>query len=462
MRTMTPSAASKKAKTAPGLRQLIPVPFYGSVGWARRDPLDFLVKNRQRFGDVFRNQFGPWVYHLLSHPSHIQHVLQDNYKNYPRSRHYKFTKLVIGDGLVSTEGDAWRRQRRMIQPSFNHQRVAGLAGKMIEGVSEMLGRWEAGAIARGERFDVAEEMIRLTLSIVGKTLLGTELGGESDTIGPAVAEALRYLDHRINVPLAMPLGVPTPRNLRFRRAMRTLNEIVYRIIRERRAAGRDTGDLLAMLMSVRDEESGQGMSDREIRDQVMTFIGAGHETTAVALGWTWYLISRHPECEERLREEVGGALGGRAPTVSDLPKLAFTKRVVEESLRLYPPVVAVIRDVIDEDVIGGFHIPAGSGVILSQYVTQRHPEFWTEPDRFDPERFLPERSAGRPRFAWFPFLGGPHQCVGAEFAMMEMTLAIAMTMQRFRLRLHPSAKVEPHVTLSLRARYGIPMIAAPA
>jgi cytochrome P450 len=456
---MTVTSETTKPKTAPGLRQILPLPFYGSVGWARRDPLDFLLKNRQRFGDVFRNHFGPWVYHLLSHPAHIQHVLQDNYKNYPRSHHYKFTKLVTGDGMVSTEGDEWRRQRRMVQPSFNHQRVAGLAGLMGQAIEEMLARWESGKVGRGEPFDIAAEMTRLTLAIVGKTLLGTELGGETDTIGPAVAEALTYIDYRIDEPLALPVFVPTPRNLRFKRAMRVLDELVYRIIAARRAEGGDRGDLLAMLMAARDEQGGGRMSDKEVRDQVLTFIGAGHETTAVALGWTWYLLSQHPECEGRLREEIEAVLGGRAPGMSDLPRLVYTKRVIEESLRVYPPIVAVIRAVIEEDVIGGFHIPAGSGVILSQWVTHRHPEFWEEPEKFDPDRFSPEKSAGRPKFAWFPFLGGPHHCIGVEFAMMEMTLTLAMVMPRFRFRLQPGAKIEPQVMTSLRAKYGIPMTA---
>jgi len=449
---------SKGLKIAPGLRQLLPLP-YGSVGWARRDPLGFLVENRRRFGDVFRNQFGSWVYHLLAHPAHVQHVLQDNYKNYPRSRHYRFTKLVIGDGLVSTEGDVWRRQRRMIQPAFNHQRVSGLAGKMIEAAQEMLERWQKYATS-GEVFDVAGEMIRLTLAVVGKTLFGVELGGETDSIGPAVAEALSYLNYRIDVPLALPLAVPTARNLRFRRAMRTLDEVVYRIVAQRRADGRDTGDLLSMLLAVRDEESGEGMSDRELRDQVMTFIGAGHETTAVALGWTWYLLAQHPHVEERLRQEVGAVLGERIPGIADLPRLPYTRAVIEESLRLYPPVVAVIRDVIEEDQIGGFRIPAGSGVILSSYVTQRHADFWPQPDQFDPDRFSPQRSEGRAKFAWFPFLGGPHQCIGSEFAMMEMMLVVAMVMQRYRLKLAQGAKVEAKVTLSLRAKNGIPMTLA--
>ncbi len=195
-----------------------------------------------------------------------------------------------------------------------------------------------------------------------------------------------------------------------------------------------------MLLAVRDEETGEGLTDRELRDQILTFIGAGHETTAVALAWTIYLLCRHPEADDRLRAEVAEVLGGRTPTAADLPRLAYTRRVIEESLRIYPPVYAVVRDAVADDEIGGFHIPARSMIILSPYVTHRHPEFWPDPEAFDPDRFLPDRSAGRPRFAWYPFLGGPHQCIGQEFAMMEMILTIAMLAQAFRFRLRPAPR----------------------
>ena len=451
------------ARQAPGLRQLLPLP-YGHAGEARQDPLAFFVKNWRRFGDVFRYQVGPWTYHLVSHPDHVRHVLQDNYRNYPRSFHYRFTRLVIGDGLVATEGDVWRRQRRMVQPAFHEARVAALAGQMADATAAMLDRWDALRLAEsGEPFNVAAEMVGLTLRIVGKTLLGVDLGGETDVISPAVTEALSYLDYRMNNRIVWPLAVPTPRNLRFRRAMRTMDRVVYDIIRRRRSGG-DTGDLLSMLLSVRDEETGAGMTDKEVRDQVMTFIGAGHETTAVALAWTWYLLSQHPEVERRVREEVDDVLGGRAPAARDTRRLCLTRHCFEEALRLYPPVFAVVRDVIADDEIGGYHIPAGSSVILCQFITHRHPAAWDEPERFDPDRFLPERGATRPKFAYFPFLGGPHQCVGNDFALMEAAIILSMVLQRYRLRMPPGTVVEPEQTLTLRPRGGMRMTAerAPA
>lgn len=442
---------SRVGATAPGVRQLLPLP-YGFVLESRRDPLGFLRRSADLYGDVFRTQVGPMVIHLLSHPDHVRHVLQDRHKNYPRSWHYRFTKLVIGNGLVATEGEVWRKQRRLLQGAFQPQRVAEFAPPMVEATSEMLDRWSAGAV-----FDAHQEMIRLTLRIVGKTLLGVELGGHADKIGPAVTEALAYLDYRINTLLAPPLAVPTPRNLRFRRARRVIDELIFEIIRERRR-GPGTNDMLSMLLSVRGDENGAGMSDQEVRDQVITFIGAGHETTAVSLTWTLYLLTQHPEWEARVREEVESVLSGRRPMVADLTRLQTVRRVIEESMRLYPPVFGVVRDVVEDDVIGGYHIPASTSVVVSQHVTHRHPEFWEEPDRFDPDRFLSERSAGRPRFAYFPFLGGPHHCIGAEFAMMETTLIVAMILQRFRLRLAPGAVVEQLPLLTQRPKHGLPMV----
>jgi cytochrome P450 len=273
--------------------------------------------------------------------------------------------------------------------------------------------------------------------------------------------ALAYLEYRLANLLSLPLSVPTPRNLRARRALATLDSIIFAIIARRRSApeaDRDAGDLLGLLLATQDEETGSGLTDRELRDQVLTFIGAGHETTAVALAWTLYLLIQHPGAEGRLRAEVAEVLGDRTPVASDLPRLAYTRRVIEESLRLYPPVYALVRDVKANDEIGGFSIPARSMVILSPYVTHHHPGVWPEPEAFDPDRFTLERCALRPRFAWYPFLGGPHQCIGQEFALMEITLVVAMLVQSFRFRLAPGFQVEPQPMLSLRPLGGLSLI----
>jgi cytochrome P450 len=453
----TAIAADKEAPIAPGVRQWLPLPI-GIVAEARRDTLGYLFRSARRYGDVFRSHVGPQVTHLVTHPDGVKHVLVDHQKNYPRSWIYRHTRLVIGNGLVATEGEVWRRQRQMLQPAFQPQRIAQLAGAMTAVTAEMLDDWRMAS--NGQPLDVFQEMIGLTLNIVGRALLGVDLAQDRDVITRTVLTALLYLEFRITHLFSPPVWVPTLRNLRFQRAMRSLDEVVFRIIRERREGG-PTNDMLSMLMALRDEETGAGLSDQEIRDQVNTFIGAGHETTAVALTWTWYLLSQHRDVQERVRDEVRSVLGDRVPTVADLPRLALTRRVIEESMRLYPPVYAVAKDVVSDDVIGGYRIPARSMILLSQYITHRHLEFWDDAERFDPDRFLPERVAARPRFAYFPFLGGPHHCIGSEFAMMEAMLIVAMTLQRFRLRLTPGAVVEPESKLTLRPRGGLSMLLEP-
>jgi cytochrome P450 len=424
----------------------------------RRDPLGFLLDGRGRFGDVFRFQVGPLTFHLVAHPDHVKHVLLDHQKNYPRSWYYDRAKVGAGEGLVTTEGAAWKRLRRMAQPAFHVQMVAALAGLMTETTVAMLGRWREHARAGGGPLDVSAEFMALALRIACRALMGIDLGGDADRVAPAVTEALGYVEHRLSHLLAPPPAVPTPRNLRFRRAMRTLDGVVFDVIARRRESPEsDAGDLLSMLLAARDEANGSGLSDRELRDQVFTFLVAGYETTAVALSWTVALLDRHPEADRQLRDEVSAVLGGRTPTIEDLPRLDYTRRVVEEALRLYPPVYGLVRDAREVDVIGGFRIPARSMIVLSPYVTHRHPDFWPDPEVFDPDRFTPERSAGRPRFAWYPFLGGPHQCIGQDFAMMEATLVIAMLAQNVRLRLAPGATLVPKPMLSLRPRDGLPM-----
>jgi cytochrome P450 len=437
----------------------VPLP-YGWIARLRRDPLGFLLDGLRRYGDVFRFQLGPRVIHQLAHPDHVKHVLLDHQKNYPRSWLYDRAGVVVGSGLVTTEGPAWRRLRRMAQPAFHQQRVAALAGVMTAATEAMIERWRVHARS-GAPLDVAAEFVAVTLRVVGRALLGIDLGGEADRIGPAMTTALGYLEYRLGNLFSLPPGVPTPRYLRTRRALATLDALVYDIIGRRRAAPeaeRDTGDLLSMLLATQDDETGAGPTDRELRDHVLTFIGAGHETTAIALAWTVYLLSQHRDAEEHARTEVAAVLDGRMPTADDLPRLIYTRRVIDEALRLYPPVYALGRDVRASDEIGGYRIPAGSMVILSPYVTHHHPGIWPDPETFDPDRFTPERSAGRPRFAWFPFLGGPHQCIGQEFALMEMTLVVAMLVQSFRFRLAPGFHVEPQPILSLRPRGGLPLI----
>jgi cytochrome P450 len=309
--------------------------------------------------------------------------------------------------------------------------------------------------------DVAAEMSRLTLGIVARALFGTALGEDEDEFRGAVSGGLAYANHLVNHFFALPLAVPTPANRRARRAVSRLDRIVWKVIGERRRDARDRGDLLSMLISARDAETNEVMTDRQLRDEVVTFLVAGHETTAVTLSWTWHLLAQHADVERRLHTEVDAVLEGRMPTLADLPELRYTRMVLEESMRLYPPVWGTMRQAYADDVVGGQLVRKDETVTVSPWLTHRHPDLWERPEEFDPERFTPERSAARPEYAYFPFGGGPRRCIGNQFAMMEAQLILAMTVQAFSLHAVPGHPVEPDPILTLRPRHGVWMTLRP-
>lgn len=444
---------TRTLKIAPGPRGL---PLVGSLPAFRRDPLGFYLNARREFGDVIRFRGGPWTWYLLAHPDDVRHVLQHNHPNYRKGRFYDLLRPTLGEGLLTSEGSFWLRQRRLAQPAFHRQRLAAFGAIMTDATAALLKRWRPYA-ASGEPFNIAREMMRLTLEIVGRTLFSTDVTGEADAVGRALTVVIKHVNDLETRFFPLPANFPTPANRRYRRAQRTLDEVVRHVIEERRRAGTDHGDLLSMLLLAQDEETGATMSDRHLRDEVMTIFLAGHETTANTLSWTVYLLSKHPDVERRLHAELVEVLGGRTPTVEDLPRLRYTGMVIEEALRLYPPVWGFGRQAITDDEIGDYYLPANSLVILSPYVTHRHPDFWENPEDFDPERFTPERAAGRPRFACFPFSAGPRQCIGNAFAMMEAQLILAMVAQTYRLDLVPGHPIEPEPTVTLRPRYGVMM-----
>jgi cytochrome P450 len=426
----------------------------------RADPLAFVSRLRREFGDVVCVRMGPLRVFMVFHPEGVKHVLQDNHRNYVKGPLIARARVLIGDGLFTSEGDLWRRQRRLAQPAFHHERLAGLVDVITRLTGEHLHRWHPVGSSPPLR-DIAAEMSTLTLTIAGITLFGENLEGEAAAAGRALRVALEFTGQRIMSYLAVPLAIPTARNLAFRRAVRILDDVVYDIIASRQRSRSDAGDLLSMLLAARDEETGAGMTRRQLRDEVMTFFLAGHETTAVTLAWTWYLLARHPAIEARLREESVAGLGTGSPTYADLPHLRFTRMVIQEAMRLYPPVWGIGRQALEEDTIGGYRVPRGGIVNLSPYVTHRHPDVWNEPERFDPERFDPARAASRHRFAYFPFGGGPRLCIGEAFALMEAQVIVAMVAGRYRLRPRGGYAAEPEVHLTLRPRGGMPMTIAP-
>jgi cytochrome P450 len=455
---MTMPFESKELKQAPTPRG---APFVGNLFEAWKDPTGLFLRSTREHGDIVLFRFGPFRYFLANHPGAAKHVLVDNHKNYVKSRSYRGLKLLLGQGLLTSEGDFWRRQRKLAQPAFHRERLAGFARTMVDATDAMLGRWSR--VAAGEAFDVHAEMMRLTFRIVGQTLFSTDVESDADAVGPALNVAIHFANDYAESLAPIPVWLPTPHNLQFKRAVRTLDTLVQRIILARRAqgVGGETGDLLSMLMSVEDEETGERMSDRQLRDEVMTLVLAGHETTANALSWTFYLLSRHPDVERRLFAEISQVLEGRPPSLDDLPKLTLCANVVQEAMRLYPPAWTFERQALEDDELAGCTVPAGAIVAISPFTLHRHPAYWDNPEGFDPDRFTPARSEGRPKHAYLPFGGGPRLCIGNSFALMEAQLIVASVVQRQRLSLVPGHPVELEPVVTLRPRYGIQVRLAP-
>ncbi len=442
---------SRKLNKAPGPPSL---KFLLSLPQFRQDPLRGFFDMALQYGDVVRYR-GLWVSHQLSHPDHIQHVLQANYGNYKKGRGYRILKLSLGEGLLTSEGALWQRQRKMTQPSFQSQQVASFVGTMTQNALGMLGRWDQYA-ARGESFDLVPDFMRLTLNIAAQVLFTTNLEADAESIRRTLEIGRDYSVERAWSLFPPPLSWPTKRNRQYRAALAHIHSIIDRIIAERRRAPARVNDLLTMLMEARDE-NGAPMSDKQLRDEVVTLLTAGHETTTLALAWSCYLIGTRPEVMERMAAEAA-SLNGRPPAYEDLMKLRYSRMVIEESMRLYPPVWTLSRTAIDEDEIGGHHIPAGSEILIFPYITQRHPRWWSDPDVFRPERFAPENSAARPRYAYLPFGAGPRTCIGLNFAMTEILAVLTLILQRFRFRLAiDPAAVRPDPSVTLQAIPGVPV-----
>ena len=444
---------SNNHKTPPGVSGLALLRLLPQF---RRQSLQTFHDLSQQYGHFIRFK-GLLTAYQLTRPCDVERVLQTNQQNYRKGRLYAEAKSSLGNGLLISEGDFWRRQRRLAQPAFHRQQIAGFAKIMTDAAEAMLGQWQK-CEQGGQSLDVVSEMKHLTLRIVGLTLFSTELGDGMLTISRAVEVGRAHFMRRMWQPIRLPVSIPTKSNRVFLRAIRDAEGVIYRIIAEhRRRPEANPHNLLSLLLRAKDEDTGERMSDRQLRDESLTIITAGHETTAVALSWTWYLLARHKEVERKLHEELSRVLGGRTPTFEDLPNLKYTLMIIEEALRLYPPVWAIGRMAIADDEIGGYRIKAGSEIILSPYITQRHADFWDEPEKFRPERFSPEESVARPRFAYFPFGGGARVCIGNNFALMEAQLILATVAQKYSLRLSPGCVVEPEASFTLHPRQNVLM-----
>lgn len=429
----------------------------GVLSRVRRDSLRFLAETPRLYGPVARYRLGLLQSYLVTHPDGVKRVLQDHVANYTKDHlSYGMVRWVAGNGLVTSQGDFWLRQRRLAQPAFHRQRIGAMAGLMTQATNELLERW-ADVAAQGKSLHVGPEMMGLTLRIVGGALFGANMAQTTEVVGKACDVLSAQIVDRFRTFNILPPVLPTRADRAFRASIKTLRGAVQSFITERRKSEEDRGDLLSMFMLARDEETGAQMDDTQLVDEAVTMLVAGHETTATTLSWVWALLHQHPEVEAKVHAEVDSVLAGRPPGLEDLPRLPYVRMVVDEALRLYPPIYVLSRKVREDDELCGFRIRRGASVDISPYATHRLPEFWDEPEQFRPERFTPEQAAGRPRFAYFPFIAGPRQCIGNAFALMEAQLIIACISQRFRLRMVPGYTLTPEPLVTLRPMGGLPM-----
>ncbi len=418
----------------------------------RRDPLSAFQQINQQYGDVVHFQMGKQHAYLLSHPDDIRDVLVVHHQDMHKPQQQR--QPLVGNGLLRSEGEFHRRQRRLIQPAFHRQRIASYGQTMVEYTQRANARWQDGM-----QCDMSEEMMALTLAIAGQTMFGADVEGDAQTVRQALTTIMELNSMGRSGPLDDLLDqLPLPRNKRRSDARAQLDAVVYRMIEERHRSGEEHSDLLSMLLMARDVEGdGSGMTDEQLRDEVMTLFIAGHETTANALSWTWYLLAQHREVEEKLRRELTDVLAGRAATVEDVPNLHYMEMVLSEVMRLYPPAWTIARRVIKDYQIREYAIPEGSLIIMSQYVVHHDSRWYPDPFHFDPERWTPEARASRPKYAYFPFGGGPRLCIGEPFAWMEASLVLATLLPQWHAQLRPGHQVGTEPLITLRPKGGVPM-----
>jgi cytochrome P450 len=456
---MSATPTTVAPRRPPGPRGL---PIVGTSFMASRDSTQTLTRWAREYGDIVYYRFFDFRFYLLFHPQHIEQVLLGKTGNFVKGITSRANPELFGNGLLTSDGDFWRRQRKLSNPAFHRESLVRYADITTEEATRLLQAWK-----NGETRNIHNDMMYVTLRIVLRSLFGSDLGESMKVIEPAL-DAIMVSSSGFHS-IAFFLRLPTPTRARHFRAVREIDRVVYALIARGREKLRSGGgraanaeqqtaggakDLLTLLLTARDDD-GNSMSDQQLRDEVITLLLAGHETTALNLSWTWYLLAQHPEVEEKLHAELDTVLGGRLPCAGDLPKLQYTDRVIRETLRLYPPAWRIFRRTEEPFAVGDYVLPAGSNIVLSQWVTQRDPRWFSEPERFHPDRWTEEAAAKLPRFAYFPFGGGPRVCIGAGFAMMEATLLLATIAQRFRIHLAQNQRIEPLASITLRPKNGI-------
>jgi cytochrome P450 len=423
---------------------------FGNLAEFRRDMLGFYGRCSRDYGDMVSFRLGHKRHVLVSHPRLIEEVLVTQNQKFGKHYALQFLRPVLGNGLLTSEGKFWLRQRRRMQPSFHRQRIEGYAPIVVTHAQRMLNQWRDGQVR-----DIHQDMMRLALAVAAGALLNVDLDRDCQEVGGLLDLIMKDFSYRHESAFPVPFWLPTPWNRRVKKAIRRLEDIIGGIIQQRRENDTEKGDLLSTLIQARDEENLDGMSDRQLRDEVMTLFLAGHETTANALAWTWYLLAQHPEAEDKMVAEIEAVLQGRLPTAADLPKLRFTESVFLESMRLFPPAYAFGREVLQECLLGGYRLPAGTTVLMSQWVMHRDGRYFDQADQFVPERWLTGLAQRLPKFVYIPFGGGPRGCIGNTFAMMEGVLVLAALAPHVHFRLMPDLPVEPWPSVTLRPKHGI-------
>jgi cytochrome P450 len=442
-------------KRIPGPRGL---PVLGMMPEMVSDMLGLFTNTTREYGGIAQFKLLNKSYLLVTNPDYVKYILQDNYKNYIRGKSVETGRVLLGNGLPLIDGEFWLRERRMLQPAFHRERLGKLTNTVTNVIDTFMQDWD-GKVKNNQPLDLDDEMMRLTLTVIIKSMFSAKIDDKIHSLSHAFNVASKFMLWRSQQMWAPPLSVPIPRNVEYNRALKILNDTIYPLITESRKNPKD--DLLGMMLETRDADTGEGMTDRQARDEVVTIFFAGHETTAATMAWAFYLLSEHPEIEERMRAEVKKILNGRLPTFTDLPKFVYMQQAINEVLRLYPAAYLFAREALVDDTIDGYSVPANTLIFISPFVTHRDPKYWPDPERFDPDRFMPDQAASRPRHVYFPFGEGPHVCIGNNFAVMEMQLILAMALQRFRLRLIPNHPIAFKPEATLRPKYGMKMTIEP-
>ncbi|MGK0383876.1 MAG: cytochrome P450 [Bacteroidia bacterium] len=429
--------------------------FIGSARDLANDPLDFFEKYIPKFGEIFqlKSIFFRFISEfervmIVSNPDMVKHIIQDNNRNYIKSYGYRVLKVLLGEGLLTSEGDFWRKQRKLIQPGFHKERLSSFVQIYADLGQELVDKWNQ--VEDGANVDVSKDFMVTTLNIVSRSMFSTDVDDAMEVVNREFDYANERLIERIKNPFPMPLWMPLPKTVREKKSYDSVKNVVAEIIEKRRSSNQKYGDLLAMLMEIEDADTGEKMSNQQIQDEVITIFLAGHETTAVALTWLAHCLDENPEVVEKLLEEEKTVLNGRTPTIDDLRSLEYTRMVIDETLRLYPPAWIIGRHSLDSDKLGEYDIPKDTNCLIPVYYIHRDPKHWDEPLKFKPERFSKENSKGRHKFVYFPFGGGPRLCIGNNFALMEMQVIIPMIVRAFKLNKSKNFKVKKDPLITMR------------